>query len=368
METNSYDPKKLSALQKKCRELASENENLKDRITELELFNTINLSLSNTLERDETFESIRQFFQTTFSLDQYSLMLRTRGKDELEVVSSFGSSFSEGQWVKIDQNDANILSSIFECGKPIYIPNCRKETRYNCPKFFQDSKGSLVFLPLILPPDHIIGTLNLQRNHSDSFSAKEITRLSHLANHVAMVIDKSLLFHHTKLLSITDPLTGIYNRRYFDERYSREIMRAVRYKRSLSLLMIDIDFFKRYNDTLGHLMGDMALKQVAEILGQKLRRADILARYGGEEFVVLLPEIRRKNTQIVAEKLRAAIEFEKFDGQEKLPQKNVTISVGSASFPEDANSAEELIKLADDALYAAKKAGRNCVRQTMQQE
>jgi len=365
METDSYGPKTLSALQKKCRELMSENENLKERISELELFNTINLSLSNTLERDETFESIRQFFQTTFSLDQYSLMLRTGGRDELEVVSSFGSSFDEGQWVKIGKDDSNILFSIFEHGEPIHIPDCKKETRYNSSGFLKN-KGSLVSLPLILPPDHVIGVLNLLRNRIDSFTSKEITRLAHLANHVAMVIDKSLLFHHTKLLSITDPLTGLYNRRYFDERYSREIMRAVRYKRSLSLLMIDIDFFKQYNDTLGHLMGDMALKQVAQILAQKLRRADILARYGGEEFVVLLPEIRRKNTHIVAEKLRAAIEFEKFDGQEKLPRKNVTISVGSASFPEDANSAEELIKLADNALYAAKEAGRNCVRHITQ--
>ena len=351
--------------QDKCNELTTINEQLRERITELDLLNAINLSLSSTMDRDETLESIRRFFQTTFTFDQYSLMLRTGSTGELDVVSSFGLSLDEGQWVEIDDEE-NLLSSVLKNGKPVYISDCKTDTKFNCIEFFKDAEGSLVSLPLKLPPDEIIGILNLHRKQVDAFSQREITRISHLTNHVAAVIDKMLLFHHTKLLSITDPLTGIYNRRYFDERFSREMTRAVRYKRAISLLMIDIDFFKQYNDTLGHIMGDVALKRVASLLEQKLRRADILARYGGEEFVVLLPEIQRHNAMIVAEKLRAAVEYEKFEGEEKLPNKNVTISVGVASLPEDAKSGEELTQLADEALYAAKDAGRNCIRQAGQ--
>ena len=365
MIKNNNDAKNVVTWQEKCAELMTLNEQLRERITELELLNAINLSLSSTMDRDETLESIRRFFQTTFTLDQFSLMLRTGSKGELEVVSSFGTSFENGQWVEIE-NNKNIISSVLQTGEPVYIPNCKKEKKYNCTELLKGTEGSLISLPLKLPPDEIIGVLNLHRKQVNSFSFREITRLSHVTNHVALVIDKMLLFHHTKLLSITDPLTGIYNRRYFDERFSREMMRAVRYKRALSLLMIDIDRFKTYNDTLGHLMGDVALKRVAGLLEQKLRRADILARYGGEEFVVLLPEIRCENARIVAEKLRGAVEYEKFDGEEKLPSKNVTISVGVASLPNNATSAYELIRLADEALYAAKEAGRNCIRQAGQ--
>ena len=347
-----------NTLEEKYNHTLAENEQLRERVKELELLNSINLSLSNTLDRDETLESIRQFFQTTFSLDQYSLMLRTGTAGELEIVSAFGKSFENNHWIDLNEEDG-VFPTVINKRQPLYIPNCKKNKKYNCPTAFHLLKGALVSLPLKLPPDHVIGILNLNRQRCDSFSQQEITRLSHLANHVALVIDKTLLFHHTKLLSITDPLTGVYNRRYFDERYSREVTRAIRYNRALSILMIDIDHFKKYNDTLGHLMGDVALKRVASTLENKLRRADILARYGGEEFVVMLPEIQRDNAYIVAEKLRAAIENEKFEGQEKLPSKNVTVSIGIATMPEDTQLTEELVKLADVALYSAKEAGRN---------
>jgi diguanylate cyclase (GGDEF)-like protein len=359
MKQNSKDVESVVNWKEKYDELVAQNEQLIERIADLELLNAINLSLSSTLDREETLESIRRFFQTTFILDQFSLMLRTGSKGELEVVSSFSAPFENGQWVELDEN--SIFSVVIHNKKPIYIPNGQTENRYSCSELFDNAEGSFLSLPLKLPPDHIIGVLNLHRKQIEAFSASEITRLSHLANHVASVIDKMLIFHQTKLLSITDPLTGIYNRRYFDERFTREMTRAVRYKRALSLLMIDIDHFKKYNDTLGHLMGDVALKRVACLLENKIRRADILARYGGEEFVVLLPEIQIKNARIVAEKLRAAVEYEKFDGEEKLPNKNVTISIGVASLSKHVVAADELIRLADEALYAAKRAGRNCV-------
>jgi len=362
MKEINTNAKELQNLNANYDELKAMNQQLRERISELELINAINLSLSNTLDRDETLESIRQFFQTTFILDQFCLMLRTASKGELEVVSSFGVSCESGYKLE-NKDEKNIFYSVLQKGEPVYISNCQIDTRFDCAEFHKDCGGSLVSLPLRLPPDEVIGVLTLYRNTINAFSTREISRISHITNHVALVIDKTLIFHQTKQLSITDPLTGIYNRRYFDERFSREITRAIRYNREISLLLIDVDHFKQYNDTLGHFMGDVALKQLANLLEQKLRQADIVARYGGEEFVVLLPEIQRSNAHVVAEKLRAAVEHEKFEGEEKLPNKNVTISIGIATFPDDTTSMDELKQLADEALYAAKKTGRNCVRQ-----
>ena len=126
--------------------------------------------------------------------------------------------------------------------------------------------------------------------------------------------------------------------------------------------MIDIDHFKIYNDTFGHLLGDKVLRKVALTLEKNLRRADVLCRYGGEEFVVLLPEIDLMRGAYVAEKLRTAILQETFEGEEELPIQNLTVSIGIASFPENGDSAEVVLDRADQALYEAKNAGRNMVK------
>lgn len=141
----------------------------------------------------------------------------------------------------------------------------------------------------------------------------------------------------------------------------RVIGRAQRYERTISLLMVDIDHFKKYNDILGHMAGDEALRQVATTLEKNLRRADVVCRFGGEEFVVILPEIGSKAASWVAEKLRDAVLAVHFPGEEKLPHKNLTISIGVASFPENGQSSEEVLLQADKALYRAKDLGRNRV-------
>ncbi|MBN2000756.1 GGDEF domain-containing protein, partial [candidate division KSB1 bacterium] len=208
-------------------------------------------------------------------------------------------------------------------------------------------------------PERTIGLIVLIRQDNNAFDSAEISQLEQISVHVAAVIDKTILYHTTKELAFTDGLTGIFNRRYFDQRYLREILRARRYKRSLSILMIDIDHFKIYNDTFGHLMGDEVLKKVSQELEMNIRRADILCRFGGEEFVIILPEIDIKHAAMVAEKLRTAVSHTGIRGEENMPNKNVTISIGVAAFPENGEDGIKLLEKADQALYQAKKNGRN---------
>jgi diguanylate cyclase (GGDEF)-like protein len=173
-------------------------------------------------------------------------------------------------------------------------------------------------------------------------------------------IKRAIEYVQTKRLANTDGLTGLYNRRSFQERLQQEVERASRYHRPLSLIMIDVDHFKTYNDTYGHVQGDAVLVEVARTLKQFSRASDIVARYGGEEFVLILPETDRASATALGKRLRGHIERRKFPGEAQLPGHVLTISVGVASYtpPE---SQEALLAAADMALYQAKREGRNRV-------
>jgi diguanylate cyclase (GGDEF)-like protein len=164
-----------------------------------------------------------------------------------------------------------------------------------------------------------------------------------------------------KELAIRDGLTGLFNHRHFKEVLDRELARAVRYERSLSLIMLDVDHFKNYNDTHGHPAGDEVLKILADIISTRLRVVDCPARYGGEEFAVLLPETDWKGAKTVADDILAQVENYPFKGRESQPLGKVTVSLGVAEFDPDAPELPPLLERADEALYRAKNEGRNRV-------
>jgi len=164
-----------------------------------------------------------------------------------------------------------------------------------------------------------------------------------------------------KELSRKDGLTDLYNHRFFHQLLETEVARAARYSRVVSLLMIDIDDFKIYNDAHGHPSGDMALKRVAYLLRHSSRNCDYVARYGGEEFAVIVPEVGADSAQRMAARIRELIEISDFDGEDVMPGGRLTISVGVATFPTQAGSKDELLAHADRALYRAKTAGKNRV-------
>jgi len=165
-----------------------------------------------------------------------------------------------------------------------------------------------------------------------------------------------------KDLSIRDGLTDLYNHRYFQENLAQEIPRSERHGKKFSLVFLDVDFFKQYNDTHGHPAGDTVLIALAKLLKGALRKSDILARYGGEEFVLILPETSRENAFAVAENIRKKIADHPFPGRETQPHGMITVSMGIAVFPEDGRDGSALLQHADSALYRAKEGGRNTVR------
>ncbi|MGD2272325.1 MAG: diguanylate cyclase [Desulfobacterales bacterium] len=164
-----------------------------------------------------------------------------------------------------------------------------------------------------------------------------------------------------KNLACRDGLTGLFNHRYFQEYLIFELYRSSRNKETFSMLFLDLDFFKQYNDTHGHLEGDQLLRSLAGILKKSIRRSDVLARYGGEEFVLILPATPKANARIVGEKIRRYVESYPFKGRDTQPNQRVTLSIGIAAFPDDGSDRSSLIQCADLAMYRAKNSGRNKV-------
>jgi len=196
----------------------------------------------------------------------------------------------------------------------------------------------------------------------EDFLRSDLELLSVLVNQVAVALDNARLFKEVEQLSITDQLTNLYNYRYFMLRLKEEITRAERFHHFMALLMVDIDYFKYYNDTLGHQMGNMVLKQLSLVLQSSVRDIDIVARYGGEEFGIIIPEVSKEQAYLCGERIRRNIERYPFPQAIIQPGGKLTASVGISTYPDDARTVEELIRKADIALYEAKNAGRNRVK------
>jgi two-component system, cell cycle response regulator len=216
--------------------------------------------------------------------------------------------------------------------------------------------------------DEIKGMVLLERGPDEPpFSEDRLNLLSTLAGQLGMALENASMYRTTLHLSITDGLTGLFNARHLYEKLETEITRSKRYGHPLSLFMLDIDYFKKFNDSYGHLSGDEALRMVAQVLRENSRETDTVARYGGEEFCVILPETDDQSAEVIAERIRKAAESrpvaigpKEAEGAGK--KVNLTVSIGIAQMPPGLNFAEELVRLADKALYQAKDAGRNTVR------
>jgi two-component system, cell cycle response regulator len=215
---------------------------------------------------------------------------------------------------------------------------------------------SEICVPLIFAGERL-GVLVLDSAKKGAFDAADQQPLESVADICAAAIQNASNFHRVKELAYVDGLTGIHNRRFFEMRIGEELERASRFQGSLSIVMCDIDHFKRLNDEFGHLLGDEVLRSVSGILKQQLRKMDMVCRYGGDEFVIVVPETTGNNAARVAEKLRRQIETHHYPG---VPRP-VTISCGVADYPAHGLTRDEVVAAADSALYSAKQAGRNRV-------
>ncbi len=221
-----------------------------------------------------------------------------------------------------------------------------------------DALQALLVLPLVAQ-DRALGTLVVGRTVPDPISPRRREMLEVIANQVAVSLQNARLYARMEELATTDELTGLPNRRTFEDRLEKAVARHRRGERRLGLIMLDVDHFKAVNDTYGHAVGDRVLERVADVLQESVREIDVPARFGGEEFAVVLEEANREQASMVAERIRSDIEALDFEAAEG--RFSCTVSLGVSLWPEDASQLDELVECADEALYASKEGGRNQV-------
>lgn len=240
----------------------------------------------------------------------------------------------------------------------VYIPNGKEDSQY----IHGDGDCvSELAIPLVIK-DKLLGVLEIETTDKREFYDIDIDMFRSIANQIAMTIDHANYVSKVQVQAITDGMTGLYNYRYFRTYLLQEFKRAKRYERPLAFLMMDIDWFKMYNDHYGHQKGDVVLRKIANLIHSAVRDVDIVVRYGGEEFAVILPETSIYDATVIAERIRKSVAEFPFENYETQPLGFLSVSIGIAGFPRDAANDVEIIQHADSALYAAKDANRNCIR------
>ncbi len=322
-----------------------------------ELLKDITSVLSSSLFVDDVSEHILESTRKVIGkAESLLLFLVDTDKQELHLISS--RTEINGNKIKTKKGDI-IDESVFKQRQCMLVEDIRKDFRFSRDKMkdYYRSFRSLIAAPLIIQKK-VIGILRMEHSKPYTFTSEDLRLLDILCDLGAVSLQNSKLYRQTLDLAITDGLTDLYLRRYFMDRLREELLRSLRHDIDCSLLMIDIDYFKKYNDKYGHTAGDIVLKTISHLLKNFSDEA-VVARYGGEEFSMLLPETPKKKARKIAEDIRKAVKKKVIELRRV--KTGVTVSIGLASFLEDSKVADELIHKADENLYKAKRTGKDKV-------
>ncbi len=336
---------------------------LGDKIRRYSALKALTEKLVQKVSLDDTADLIltKAYTLIAHSKGRAILYLVDTKKQELNFFASYGGVSSvKDTRETVGARGADVFDDwIFKHQVPLLIEDTKKDFRFDAKVSFkaQHPIGSLISTPLIVGK-RIVGILRLEDEKISSFSSDDLRFLSVFSDLAALSLDNSKLYEHTQHLAITDGLTGLYLRQYFMVCLNAAIKETINTGVAFSILMIDIDRFKKYNDKFGHISGDIVLGRIAKVLMKECpREGAILSRYGGEEFIVLLSGIDKTGAVKIAEKLRKKIAQEKI--VLRRTKTHVTVSIGISTCPEDGRLADELLKISDIYLYKAKQKGRN---------
>jgi diguanylate cyclase (GGDEF)-like protein len=337
--------------------------------TELEYRSRFADSLQHFLERisgpnpENTYDSIVANSKELLQSERASLLLLNEESNELVMKAASGLSTDPGLVAPIRVGDG-VSGEVINTGKPIVVGDLRSSGRRPAPAERSYKTDSFISYPITIG-GRKVGVLNVtDKSSGRPYDEVDLTLLDMIGPQMAVALERAEWQERAtefQLMSITDSLTAMPNRRYLEERLTEELNRSKRYDYPMSFLMIDIDDFKAYNDKNGHQAGDLALQITAHCLKAALRSADVASRYGGEEFCILLPQTAMAEAGVIADRIRHRVNTTHFPHGKTQPLGRVTISVGVSTFSPILNSSENIIAAADRALYQAKSLGKDRV-------
>jgi diguanylate cyclase (GGDEF)-like protein len=315
----------------------------------------------SSIDLDEVLQNILLSAMTMVDMPAGTVALYDEATNRLEMHAHAGLSENFTRHNCWTVKPGGLTHEILDRGEVFVIEDTEQAEFFKNPLALAEGIRSLIAVPLKMQRK-IVGVLYVDDFRPRQFSGDSLHLLSVLGSFASMSIDNARLYRRTLELACTDGLTGLYNQRQFKKMFPEEVARSSRYGKPLSLILFDVDNFKKFNDIYGHPTGDVVLQELANLLKELLRGSDMLYRYGGEEFVALLPETAFPDALCVAERIRIFVETEsrRFLDRVSIGQ-GITVSVGVASFPEDGNTPAALFKSVDDLMYEAKRLGKNQV-------
>ena len=360
---------KRRAIIESCRELAMPLEVLRLR-TELDERTRTAYRLQNFTERinsvapAETYLSILRQSAELLKAERGSLLLFDEATNELAIKAAMGLRAEVASETRIRLGDG-ISGTVLLEGRPLVVRDTEMTGHSPAPAERHYKTKSFISYPIVIA-GRKVGVLNVtDKAGGGSYDEIDLSLIETIAPQMALALERAEWHEKAtqfQLMSITDPLTGLLNRRYLEERLTEELKRSQRYGYSMSFMMIDIDDFKLYNDRNGHQAGDLALEMTAQCLKSALRSADVASRYGGEEFCILLPQATLQEASAIAERIRRRVERTRYPHGKAQPRGAVTVSIGVSAFSATLDTPATIIRAADRALYQAKSSGKNRVQ------
>ena len=325
----------------------------------LEVFALYNIGkvMNTSFETEQMILELVKDMSRSEQIDRLMIMLLDEKKGE--YYSSSHTGFNEKDMgMLVRKPGEGFYGMVASSGKGRLVNNIHPGETVSSEDLLDPEINAVIAVPFFNGGE-AVGLICAYKNKPDVFDQSDLDLFEGMSEHLSMVLENARSVEETKIKSITDGLTGLYNKGFFIDTLEAELEKALRYKRELSIFMLDIDNFKHYNDTNGHPEGDELLKELSLLIKKVVRSIDIPCRYGGEEFVVILPETTKKGAAIIAERLLKSISEHYFPYQESQPLGFISVSIGLASYPFDGTEMKPLVKKMDEALYRAKHEGKN---------
>jgi len=332
-------------------------ETTQQHIQRLETINKVSRQIMLSLETEKTLELINATMQDALEADTYFVGIVRDNEIHLDLFYDDGEYFN-GTRVPLG---GTLSGWVIKNQKELFLPDLRKEVRLEGVGDFVigKEKTSLSWMGVPLKAVNVTGIIALGAYTPNSFDQADMELLSNLAQHVTLALDNTIRHAHVEEQARLDSLTGVYNHGYFLKRLAEQAEESFLTNTPLSLIMLDIDYFKQYNDTFGHLVGDRILIALCTVIKQHVKQQDAVGRWGGEEFIVSLPGANGLQAMQVAERIGETLRLLRVADRDQKLVPIPTISQGIAVFPDEAHEIFPLIDLADRRLYVAKERGRN---------